>query len=933
MGMSPWLSPIMRIKDLTPVNRLSTLTALLFGVGLFAISAICLFSARYFFLMNLNDIEQQQILQHNSEAESVINILVQSQGKRAYDWATWDESYQLVTVGDDAYRDRNLYYEGMKTLDLDMMVFIDHQGEIVESVMASAAHQLDDLPVSLRNQLMSDDGIGTFVDALVIGNVPDSDERAGLIVMDGDIWIISVTPIRDSLGESPVGGWLVWGRYLSTVFPSHYESILAAKSSLSVFSPEKVKDITVFPLVQVEDSGQSLTACRLLDGFNGKPLAVLKSAQERTVFLEGNKLITWLALSILSASVVIGLITMLVFRLKVGVRFTELEKGLEAVVKGQYKTRMNVEGNDEFSMVGEVINQILAKSSHTYSALNDVAEKFEALYKNSNLGLLMILDDKVIDANDTIARILRYPSGAVLIGQPLLNLCPELGSKPCTIEMLYRAAEKGERHFDVEMLAADASLIPCKLEITPIKQQNSDALMLSIKDQSQQKEQEGLIEQLEKHDPVTGVMNRSTLFEELAEQMKVSEKNDILFSPSLLYIRIERFNIVAGAFGHHMAEQILVAATSELKQIVDIGTLGRVSESEFAFILNTNSRFAPYRYARAIVSALEQPLMVEGLEVRLSVSVGVVLKTKMTPTPEAMMNAGEYSTYRAGYEKSRIQLFNEKIGEQFKSHIVIQRDMARAIRDGDIYPKFQPLVKAADEQICGFEALARWHHPELGEVSPAQFIPMAESRELIIALGCVILEKSCEFLAKVNRMRQECGLGLLTMHVNLSSPHFSDPELLPTVKSCLKRYDIRPDMLTIEITESMLIGSTHHVIHHMQSLKSMGVKLALDDFGTGYSALNSLCEFPLDVVKIDQSFVKRIGIDHQGEILMSNIVRMSKALGLSTVAEGVETEGQKLALQALKIEELQGFYFYQPMSQQECLQAALGSPLASKWVS
>ncbi len=185
------------------------------------------------------------------------------------------------------------------------------------------------------------------------------------------------------------------------------------------------------------------------------------------------------------------------------------------------------------------------------------------------------------------------------------------------------------------------------------------------------------------------------------------------------------------------------------------------------------------------------------------------------------------------------------------------------------------------------------------------------------------MDKSCEFLAQVNSQRQEIGLGPLSVHVNLSSPHFSHSQLLHQIQSVLTRHNIEPEHLTIEITESMLIGSTKQVIHRMQVIKNMGVKLALDDFGTGYSALNSLCEFPLDVVKLDQSFVKRIGLDHQGEILISSVVSMSKALGLKMVAEGVETEQQKLALQALNVEELQGYYFYKPMSQQESLKAAL----------
>ncbi|RWX57052.1 EAL domain-containing protein [Photobacterium chitinilyticum] len=911
----------MRIKNLAPA-KLSTRTALLFGAGLFAIAAICLFCARYFFLMNLNDIEQQQILKHSHQARAIIDILVHSQGERSYDWANWDESYYLVTKGDEAYRDRNLYYDGLKNLDLDMMLFLNREGEVIESSMATAQGHSSSIQTEVIEQILSLQGTGEYLNDLISGRIPDVQAQSGFISVSGKVLIVSVTPIRNSLSDSPVGGWLIWGRYLSAVFPSYYSEVLSAENTLVAVTPQDSIESKSIPLTQIENDGKDLAACVVLNDFNGKPLAILKSSRARTIFQEGNQLISWLAVAMLVAAIFTGILTLLAFRRKVGSRFIALEKGLEALVRDEYSTRMVVDGNDEFSMVGEVINQILTKSSHTDSALNDVAQKFEALYSTSNLGLVIVLDGQIVDANDTLASILHYPSGRVLIGQPLLNLCPESGEQSCKIEAMYKAVLAGQRHFDTDMLAADGSWVACKLEVTPIKQQNGEALMLSVKDVSQQKMQEGLIKQLEKYDTVTGLVNRQTLFKLL--EYKLTDKQYLTStSPSLLYIRIERFNIVAGAFGHQMADEVLVAIARELKRVVGKGSLGRVADSEFAFVLTEGSRFTPYRYAKAIIEALDKPILVEGVEVRLSVSVGLVLTTKQALSAEKMMNAAEYATYCAGLKTSRIQLFTDRIAEQQKKHILIQRDISNAIRDGSIYPKFQPLICGTTEEISGFEALARWYHPELGEVSPAQFIPMAESRELIIALGNRILDKSCEFLAQVNSQRREVGLGPLSVHVNLSSPHFSHSQLLPQVQSALTRHQIEPENLTIEITESMLIGSTKQVIHRMQVIKNMGVKLALDDFGTGYSALNSLCEFPLDVVKLDQSFVKRIGVDYQGEILISSVVSMSKALGLKMVAEGVETEQQKLALQALNVEELQGYYFYTPMSYQESLKAAL----------
>ena len=915
----------MRIKNLAPA-KLSTRTALLFGAALFAIAALCLFCARYFFLLNLSNIEQQHVLQNASQAQSMIDVVVRDQQKRSFDWSYWDESYQLVTRGDEAYRERNLFYDGLKSVDIDLMVFLNLDGAVVESALVTEQGDSVSLPDKLSEKLLSPEGVGRMLAGEIADRGAAGNSYAGLLALGDDILMVSVTPIRNSLADSAVGGWLIWGRYLSAVFPSRFSDVLATHNALVAVTPEHNIDSRVFPAVQVEKGGTYLTASVVLNDINGKPLAILQSSSSRIIYQQGNQLISWLAMAMFVAAVVIGSLTLLAFRLKVGRRFLAFERGLEALVRDQYSSRVKIEGNDEFSIIEEVINHTLTKSSHSDSALNDVAQKFEALYRTSNLGLLMVLDGQIVDANDTIASILSYPSGKVLIGQPLLNLCPGSNHQHWSTEALSHAVSEGRRFFDTEMLAVDGRLVACKLEVMPIKQQCGEALMFSVKDVSQQKKQEGLIKQLEKYDPVTGLVNRQALQASLDRMLTSARYNTGLSSPSVLYIRIERFNIVAGAFGHQMADEVLVAVANQLKCLFGPALLGRVAESGFAIIVRAGSHFAPYRSAKAILAALEQPLLVEGVEVRLSVSAGVVFASAMAPTAEEMMSAAEFATYCARYKKSRVQLFNQKIEQQMKSHAVIQRDIASAISQGDIYPDFQPIVCSKTEEICGFEALARWHHPELGAVSPTQFIPMAESRELIVALGGRILDKSCEFLAQVNRRRTELGLSPLSVHVNLSGPHFSHPQLLPQLRSLLEYYQVNPEHLTIEITESMLIDSNQKVIQRMLAIKKMGIKLALDDFGTGYSALSSLCEFPLDVVKLDQSFVKRIGKDPQGEIMISSIVNMSKALGLRMVAEGVETKVQKQAMQSFHAEELQGFYFYRPMTAQAGLEVALQVP-------
>lgn len=908
----------MKFNKLAPA-KLSTRTALLFGVALFAIAALCLLCARFFFLKNLSEIEQQHVIQHVDQAEKMIDIAVYQQLKRSFDWSNWDESYQLVTRGDAAYRERNLYYDGLQSLDVDLMVFLNLDGTVIESIYATEQGSSVALPARLKQRLLSPEGLGLKLAGEIESGAVTGSAYAGLLGWGDDIMIVSVAPIRNSLGNTPVGGWLVWGRYLSAVFPAQFSDVLATRISLTAITPDDHIPNHAFAAVQSDNSGDYLTASVVLNDINGAPLAMLNSSHVRTIYQQGNQLIISLAITMSVGAVVIGILTLLAFRLKVGSRFLAFEKGLEALVKDQYSLQMKASGNDEFSIIEEVINQTLTKSPHTDSVLNDVAQKFDALYRTSNLGLLMVLDGRIVDANDTIAVILSYPSGQLLIGQPLQNLYPKSTCQEWDREALSHALNEGQRHFDSELLASDGRIVACKLEVMPIKQQCGEALMFSIKDVSRQKEQEGLINQMEKYDPVTGLNNRQTFLTSLERMLSSGQRS----SCSMVYIRIERFNIVVGAFGHQMADEVLVLVANQLKGLSGSAVLARVAESEFALLLCDRNRLAPYRCAKAILAAFEQSLQVEGVDLRLSASIGLVQVSTMATSAEQIMNAAEFATYCARNKKSRIQYFNKQIEEQLKNHIVIQRDIASAISQGDIYPDFQPIICSRTGQICGYEALARWYHQELSNVSPEQFIPMAESRELIIALGSRILEKSCEFLAQVNNHRKKLGLSPLKVNVNLAGPHFSHPELIPQLRSVLERYKINPMHLIIEITESMLIDSNPKVLQQMQAIKSMGIKLALDDFGTGYSALSSLCKYPLDIVKLDRSFVQRIGQDSQAEILISSIVKMSKALNLKMVAEGVETEVQKQAMQSMEVAELQGFYFYRPMSAQAALKSAL----------
>ena len=268
---------------------------------------------------------------------------------------------------------------------------------------------------------------------------------------------------------------------------------------------------------------------------------------------------------------------------------------------------------------------------------------------------------------------------------------------------------------------------------------------------------------------------------------------------------------------------------------------------------------------------------------------------------------------------SEVVVVAEELSSQAQTAMIINRDLELAIKNREIIPYYQPILNTQSGEVIGFEALARWIHPVLGVISPAVFIPIAEQGKLIVELGESILDQACEFLNQLNKTRKQQGLSALNMHVNLSTQHFYHANLTSHLKQALDNNCIEAGQLVIEITESMLMGVEAETIHRINEVKQLGIQLALDDFGTGYASFSSLCSFPLDIVKLDKSYIDQIETNDRAKTLVRNIASMAQELGLTIVAEGVETASQVRKLKVWSIDELQGFYFYKPMPKQDIL--------------
>ncbi|PWI33584.1 hypothetical protein DI392_08950 [Vibrio albus] len=429
--------------------------------------------------------------------------------------------------------------------------------------------------------------------------------------------------------------------------------------------------------------------------------------------------------------------------------------------------------------------------------------------------------------------------------------------------------------------------------------------------------QTGIIDSLSSQDQVSGLHNRQSV---LMKLHKLLSEPDLSFS--LLYISVDRLKPLSQIFGHRTVETIIRhLAQSFTRYAPGSAIVGRVTESDFVIACpHTQSGQALMACAENIANLYRRQTIIDDLDIQLAVSIGYLEDASVLNGAEETLTCGKYTAQISGAPHQHgITRFSDSVIRQFTQHQQLQKDLASAIKTKAIAPYYQPIVDAKGGQAVGFEALARWTHPELGMISPGIFIPMAEERNFIITLGEQILEQSCRFISQLNRERQQHGLPPMTIHVNLSAPHLQHHGLLPYIDSLLKRFDIEPHLLTLELTESILIDSVSDVTELLTQLRKKHIRIAIDDFGTGFSSLSTLSSFPVDVIKLDRNFVLQLEHNEKGYALVRNIVQLAKDMQLNTVIEGVETERQRKTFTQLNVDTIQGFYFYKPMPAESAL--------------
>ena len=411
-------------------------------------------------------------------------------------------------------------------------------------------------------------------------------------------------------------------------------------------------------------------------------------------------------------------------------------------------------------------------------------------------------------------------------------------------------------------------------------------------------------------DYLTGLSNRLAFQAQLAELVHGAEGAK---SPVLMLIDVDLFKHINDALGHAAGDALLQVLANRLSRLPDgVDSVSRLGGDEFAVLLSLDDpTIEAAHIARRICGIATEPFDLDGKSISTSLSVGIVVAAPGCRDPQVLLKNADVALYAAkSAGRGTFRFFDPRMERELQERRDLEADLRMAVRDGELELRFQPIVDLATQTIVNCEALARWRHPRHGFISPSRFIPIAEEAGLIAQIGEWVI--GCAF-AEARSWPEP-----VRVSVNLSPYQFDRSDLVDTVRNGLVVSGLSADRVELEITESVLLRDNEQVLQILAGLKGLGTRIALDDFGTGYSSLGYLQRFPIDKIKIDQSFVRQMTLKPHCVLIVESIGALAKKLGLTTTAEGIETEAHAALIRAMGYAEGQGYYFDMPLTADEC---------------
>jgi diguanylate cyclase (GGDEF)-like protein/PAS domain S-box-containing protein len=535
------------------------------------------------------------------------------------------------------------------------------------------------------------------------------------------------------------------------------------------------------------------------------------------------------------------------------------------------------------------------------------------------------LDGRVRYANEAACRLLGYAQ-ETLLGMRIHQIDAELSEADWTARWQILKS-RGSLRCESMYRHSDGRPIPVETSMSYLEYEGDEYSFFYVTDISERKAAQERIDYLAHHDGLTGLPNRVLAHERLSKTIDFAGSHQM--HVTVLFIGLDRFKLVNAALGHAGGDEVLrIVAKRMTAAVREIDTVARIGGDEFVVLLvgDASRQDCPSKSAQVVLDAFVQPIMVGGHELFVTSSIGAAVFPNHGSDAEELLKNAYAAMHRAKeLGRNTLKVYSQESGDQDQDpeRLPLEAALRKVLGGDEFRVYFQPQVELSTGKIRGAEALLRWQRPESGMLSPIHFIPIAEETGLILPIGEWILHAACVQC----KNWQEQGLALERISVNLSARQFRQKDLSLNVARLLDKTGINPEQLEIELTESMLMQDIELAIRSMYQLKDLGIRIALDDFGTGYSSLSYLKRFPIDTLKIDQSFVREITTDQNSAAIADAIIAMAHSLKLTVIAEGVETEAQLAMLRERGCDEVQGYLVCKPLPADEMTRVLREAPI------
>lgn len=623
---------------------------------------------------------------------------------------------------------------------------------------------------------------------------------------------------------------------------------------------------------------------------------------------------TWqnaaLGLGLMVGLVIVSLILLFRRPARILAQATAFAEGLDA---GGGHTLKVVRSTIELERLCEAMNRASLRLFEQQQALSSSSQRLEAILENAADAIIVIDAQGFMESFNRAAEKMFGYDSVTIIGQPMQVLLPPKWryAVPQALSRTLFSAAPQER-FEAMGLRHDGSIFSIELSVSEFHLSGTRKLVGIIRDITERKQFETQILHQATHDALTGLPNRVLFHDILAHVMPRVQRTGKLLA--VMFLDLDGFKNINDTLGHEFGDALLKEIARRLTKILRTDDMiARQGGDEFTIFLQDISAVEDIiQIAEKILATAAEPLLMAGHEMHITASIGITVFPIDDENLESLLRNADTAMYRAKeLGKNNFQFYTAQMNALIRERMDTENLLRHALKKNELLLHYQPLISLATGKIVAAEALLRWNHPVKGLMQPEKFIPVAEESGLIVPIGEWVLYAACQ----QNKAWRDAGLTPIRMAVNLSARQFRQPHLARVVAKAMAAAQLDPRLgsLELELTESMIMHDMGKTIATLHELHDMGVRLSIDDFGTGYSSLSYLKKFPLSTLKIDQSFVREITTDTDAAAIASTVVMLANSLKLSVTAEGVETLAQLSALHRMGCNEVQGYYFSEPL--------------------